>query len=382
MHVERRRLQRKSPRKLSYIQFEGGNGGLVLNVSEYGMAFQSVYPVEHHGIIGFSISPSPEQQIQATADVVWMDQAKRVGGLRFTDLSAFSRQQIDSWLRQIAKSATNADNYDALLRRAQNDSGLDRGEQEGIGNPVLNPDLGGVTASARADVSTGSTSSLRTFPPSASLPGAELSGQGRPFSQSRTTRYIATVFLICVFTLMFLVFIQNFRPEIGDSLIRFGETLKSGPPPPAELPPAPPAARQTGSPGSPNLGPETPSLSEHAVLKSPSQAKPDLDSANLKPMRPNGDSFTRKQTFSERQANLSIAQLWSAVANGDTASEVVLAKRYLRGDGVARNCQQARVLLRAAVKRGDAEAMAEFVKLNREGCRAYREAPGNSKRRR
>ncbi|PYU22883.1 MAG: hypothetical protein DMG30_13540 [Acidobacteria bacterium] len=58
--------------------------------------------------------------------------------------------------------------------------------------------------------------------------------------------------------------------------------------------------------------------------------------------------------------------LWSAVEKGSSAAEMDLADLYLHGDGVARNCDQARVLLSAASRKGNVEAMHD---LNRTGCR-------------
>lgn len=46
-----------------------------------------------------------------------------------------------------------------------------------------------------------------------------------------------------------------------------------------------------------------------------------------------------------------------------------LADLYLRGDGVARNCAQARVLLSVASEKGITEAMQKLGELNRTGCR-------------
>jgi len=42
-----------------------------------------------------------------------------------------------------------------------------------------------------------------------------------------------------------------------------------------------------------------------------------------------------------------------------------LADLYLRGDGVARNCAQARVLLSVASEKGNTEAMQKLGELNR-----------------
>ena len=46
-----------------------------------------------------------------------------------------------------------------------------------------------------------------------------------------------------------------------------------------------------------------------------------------------------------------------------------LADLYLRGEGVARNCAQARVLLSVASEKGNTEAMQKLGELNRTGCR-------------
>jgi TPR repeat protein len=61
--------------------------------------------------------------------------------------------------------------------------------------------------------------------------------------------------------------------------------------------------------------------------------------------------------------------LWSAVEKGNSTAETTLADLYLRGDGVTRNCAQARVLLSAASSKGNPEAMQKLQELNRNGCR-------------
>jgi TPR repeat protein len=60
--------------------------------------------------------------------------------------------------------------------------------------------------------------------------------------------------------------------------------------------------------------------------------------------------------------------LWAAVANDNATAEVVLADLYLRGDGVAKSCEQGRVLLLAASKSGDPRAKAKLGELNTNGC--------------
>jgi TPR repeat protein len=50
-------------------------------------------------------------------------------------------------------------------------------------------------------------------------------------------------------------------------------------------------------------------------------------------------------------------------------TEVPLAELYLKGDGVPKNCEQAAVLLRAASKNGNVEALAKLKKLTKNGGR-------------
>ena len=60
--------------------------------------------------------------------------------------------------------------------------------------------------------------------------------------------------------------------------------------------------------------------------------------------------------------------LWSAVEKGNLTAETTLANLYLRGEGVPKNCDQARVLLSAASNKGDAEAKRKLVELDHTGC--------------
>jgi hypothetical protein len=56
-------------------------------------------------------------------------------------------------------------------------------------------------------------------------------------------------------------------------------------------------------------------------------------------------------------------ELWSGVRIGNISSTLVLADRYVRGDGVTANCTQARVLLLMASKKGSTEAARRLQQL-------------------
>ncbi len=61
--------------------------------------------------------------------------------------------------------------------------------------------------------------------------------------------------------------------------------------------------------------------------------------------------------------------LWRAVSKQNAAAAVLLSELYLRGDGVPRSCDQARLLLLAAAKRGSPLAAQHLRNLESQGCR-------------
>jgi len=71
-----------------------------------------------------------------------------------------------------------------------------------------------------------------------------------------------------------------------------------------------------------------------------------------------------------REAELpeAVRLLWVAVEKGNVGGEVALAELYRQGQGVAKNCAQARVLLTAAARKGSAEAQKHLDELVRDGC--------------
>jgi hypothetical protein len=63
-----------------------------------------------------------------------------------------------------------------------------------------------------------------------------------------------------------------------------------------------------------------------------------------------------------------IQLLWSAVEKGNIGAEIDLAELFRLGRGVAKNCDQARILLSAAARKGSAEARRRAESLQRQGC--------------
>ena len=60
--------------------------------------------------------------------------------------------------------------------------------------------------------------------------------------------------------------------------------------------------------------------------------------------------------------------LWKAVRKQNATAAVLLSGLYLRGDGVPRSCDQARLLLIAAARRGAPQAAQPLRDLESQGC--------------
>lgn len=70
-----------------------------------------------------------------------------------------------------------------------------------------------------------------------------------------------------------------------------------------------------------------------------------------------------------RDASQAAKWLWKSVSKHNTSALIVLADLYQRGDGVAKSCEQAQVLLTAGARRGSADAAQKLRNLQSSGCR-------------
>lgn len=69
-----------------------------------------------------------------------------------------------------------------------------------------------------------------------------------------------------------------------------------------------------------------------------------------------------------RDSSVAAKLLWKAVGKQNPTAAILLSDLYLRGDGVPRSCDQARLLLVAAAKRGSPQAAQQLHNLESQGC--------------
>jgi|SRR5690348_5384112 len=186
--------------------------------------------------------------------------------------------------------------------------------------------------------------------------------------ESAFARRIANVIIVAFFLLLPFVYIFNFHHRFGPSLIGTDQR-SSGPP-------ANPANPPRDSSAANSVPPPAVSLPATAALDSPAggAAPVPADSGAPQPASPAASSdalavLSQPGAPGSNASTPSISDLWAAVQRGDVDSEVALARLYLSGTaGVSKNCEQARVLFKAAARKGNADAQHELDNLSAQGC--------------
>jgi hypothetical protein len=87
-------------RDLVYIGMGSENGGVVLDVSEGGLAFQAIAPVQLDRTIHFSLMVAGTGRFEGTGEVAWSSGTGKICGLRFVHLPEEGREQIQIWAGQ------------------------------------------------------------------------------------------------------------------------------------------------------------------------------------------------------------------------------------------------------------------------------------------
>jgi hypothetical protein len=211
---ERRQTTRTTLSSVVYINFDSDNGGIVLNVSEGGLCFHSVAPVQREGAIRFWFSEH-KQRIEAAGEIAWIDETRKTGGLRFTALPAEGHEQIRNWISQPMMRLT-----------------VEKPPARSVPPPSPYPDFS--TVPHETHVAPGSPvfpavhSSAATDSPDLAAEDSSQTSEISKLLDPRTgfSRGLATGLLVsALLAVPFLL--HSYRHELGESLIHLGERLAS-----------------------------------------------------------------------------------------------------------------------------------------------------------
>lgn len=94
-------------------------------------------------------------------------------------------------------------------------------------------------------------------------------------------------------------------------------------------------------------------------------APPKTTPVKVQKPSPTGASASSSLSTTDKKSGMNPNQLWGEVQAGNSKAAVELAERYIKGDGVPRNCQQARVLLLTASEKRNTAAIKRLHDLDK-----------------
>jgi TonB family protein len=98
-HPDRRVHVRRPAPSLAYLDLGENNGGIILNISEGGLAVTSAAPLYADGLPGMRFQlPGSSDWLEVSGGIAWISKSKREAGLRFVDLSEGARNRIRGWI--------------------------------------------------------------------------------------------------------------------------------------------------------------------------------------------------------------------------------------------------------------------------------------------
>src|ERR1700678_2863402 len=96
---ESRRASRLRLPSLGYVDVDSDNGGILLNLSETGLALQAVAPFAGLTRVALRIQPpKPRKRLDLNAEITWISESKKEAGLQFLELEAGTRIEIANWI--------------------------------------------------------------------------------------------------------------------------------------------------------------------------------------------------------------------------------------------------------------------------------------------
>ena len=112
----RRRHYRHQVQSLAYVNLDQGNGGIIRNLGDSGIAIQAVAPLLVHQqvFLRFELA-NPRVRVEATGRVAWVDPMGQAG-VEFLTLSPRSGRLLKEWIFvQLMASAQHSAGESALL---------------------------------------------------------------------------------------------------------------------------------------------------------------------------------------------------------------------------------------------------------------------------
>lgn len=380
--------------QLVYVELEANNGGMMLTVSETGFSFRAVTAVLATDKTPFSFTINGTQKLSGLGRIEWTKDQGKVAGLLFTEVTSEFREELRSWLEKLGSVSGVATQEANASEMSPNLSA--GGPSDTATEPLRRARPIELKTDSWSAASTANESSLSPDPehqdvhkPLRPVPSLTEWKYPEDLTETKSPPFSRVAIAAAVVALLALtLFLYAFRAGIGQSLIAVGERMSNqnesakatGAVDPEgdagnklNAPPDPTKSNVTG-PAAPKSLTEPAATERESQINSRSTAESRSTDTPAKPDQAFEDARPDSSTSPEYALNASPEAagqshgLWAEVAKGNTSAEVTLAKLYLIGSGVPKSCAQARVLLQAAAKKGNVEAIDKLAQIRRQGC--------------
>src|ERR1700693_3422309 len=108
--ADRRVHQRFEDLRASLVELGGNNNGIVLNISEGGMAILSTEELDLNALRNLRFqAPEFEHWIEIAAEIAWISDSRKQAGIRFKGLSETARTQLSAGISRARVRAGRAD---------------------------------------------------------------------------------------------------------------------------------------------------------------------------------------------------------------------------------------------------------------------------------
>src|ERR1700739_3400797 len=105
----RRSHERRRIDGLTYVEFGPDSGAILIDLGEGGLGFQSVMPVSLNQALIFKFRlPGAGAYLEGFAEVAWMNESGKGGGLRFVDVEEAVSSQIRDWTGGLSTPESSA----------------------------------------------------------------------------------------------------------------------------------------------------------------------------------------------------------------------------------------------------------------------------------
>jgi len=404
---ERRRSSRAkiSPKEIVYMNFQSGNGGIVVDASSAGLGFQAAAPVERTESLSFRLSSSTVQHIDISGQVVWLDDTRKRGGLRLNNLPVEVKAEIQRWRQKSldveppAEVKANDAPENAISAQSRVHSQMGSAVRGGPLFPSVERSQAPAPIQERPSaVKTPFASVLgsglgentpisSSQGPSPTLPALMKSSQWQYSAlsnpeKSQGSQYGFKVFLVALILIIAGGLVFGDRQRAGDFLIQLGKWIAGEQPKVSQQMPAaieesrgteaPTTSTASGKPdsGSVEQGPEA--SERQAPTSTVQQPQSGVDEMSLSAETNGTSTDTGVPSSGERRASVqpkaknvpeSTERRGPSSAPGDNGgSELAQARMYLQGTRPADKALAAQ-LLWVAIGKGSSDAEVELAGL-------------------